>query len=134
VVVYLAVQLAVIIVARVVEKAVGALKLTGVNRILGGAAGAFKAALVLSVTFLVLGRFGIPGESTQDNSSLYGPIAAVLPASWDYVASAMPEVKKISERFGVEVEDRLAEDQVDEVIDRVKEEVTEEHEEKPREQ
>jgi hypothetical protein len=46
----------------------------------------------------------------------------------------MPEVKKISERFGVEVEDRLAEDQVDEVIDRVKEEVTEEHEEKPREQ
>lgn len=123
VVVYLAVQLTVIIIAKVVEKAVGALKLSGVNRVLGGAAGAFKAALVLSVAFLVLGRFDIPGPMTQENSSLYSPVASVLPASWDYVASNMSEVKKISERFGVEIKERVAEGVTDEVVDQVRDEV-----------
>ncbi len=98
--VFLAVQVLVFALARLVETVAGALKLSGVNRLLGGAVGAFKAALLLSVAFLVLARLQVPTEETRDASALYDPVASVLPAAWDYFSEVFPEVERLSDRFG----------------------------------
>lgn len=100
IVVFLAIQAGLFFVVRLVETLVGALRLTAVNRLLGGLLGALKAALVLSVLFLVLGVFGVPEEQTRADSSFYAPVAAVLPQAWDFVSARLPEVQKLSERFG----------------------------------
>ena len=104
VLVFLAVQVAVFALARIVENLVGALRLTVVNRVLGGVVGAFKAALALSVLFLVIGSFGVPEEPAQEASLFYDPVSSALPAAWDYVSDRLPEVERLSEKFG----DRVA--------------------------
>ncbi|MFQ5571869.1 MAG: CvpA family protein [Rhodothermales bacterium] len=107
VIVFLAVQVGVFALIRLAEGLVGVLRLTSLNRLLGGGVGAFKAALILSVVFLVLGYLGVPSEKTRERSAFYEPISTVMPAAWDYMASAFPQVEQISERFGRELEDRV---------------------------
>lgn len=103
-VVFLAIQALLFLVIRMVEALVGALKLTAVNRVLGGAVGVFKAALVLSVLFLVLGYLGIPEKQAKVGSAFYQPVAMVLPQAWDYVAAKLPEVKRLSRSADAESE------------------------------
>ena len=105
--VFIAVQVVVFALVRVVKGLVGALKLTAVDRFLGGAVGAFKAALLLSVVFLVLDRFGFPDEDARAASAFYAPIADVLPAAWAYVSETFPHVQALSEAFGDRVESEL---------------------------
>ena len=69
VLVFLAVQVAVFALIRSLQAIVGVLKLSGVNRLLGGAVGAFKASLALSVLFLVLGTFEVPSEQMQQGQA-----------------------------------------------------------------
>lgn len=108
VLVFLVVQLGVMLVTRLIDKVVKELKLTGVNRVLGGGAGAFKAAIVLSVVFMVLVRFEVPSESARSASTLYAPVATVLPSSWDYLSELMPQLERISEKFGDRVEEEIS--------------------------
>lgn len=107
VLVFAAIQLAVLALAVGLETVIGALQLSFVNRLLGGVAGAAKAALLLSVAFLVLAYFGLPDDETRQTSELYAPVASVLPGAWDYVSEQLPEVERLSERFGREVRERL---------------------------
>ncbi len=107
VLVFLAVQVAVFALIRSLQALVGALKLSGVNRLLGGAVGAFKASLALSVLFLVLGYLQVPSEETQEESAFYEPVATMVPATWDYLASAVPQLEQVSEQFGKEVEAQI---------------------------
>lgn len=100
VVVFGAVQLIAIALIRMFEAAIDTLNLSFANRAAGGAIGAFKAALLLSVLFLVSTRAGIPDVETQQESSLYGPVAAVLPGTYDYTAGLLPQVRDVSDRFG----------------------------------
>ncbi|MEM9664767.1 MAG: CvpA family protein [Bacteroidota bacterium] len=99
VVVFVVIQLAVYAVTRGIEKMVGALKLSMVDRALGGVFGAAKAALALSVLFLVLGRFGVPASVSQSNSALYGPIASAVPATWSFFSDRLPEIQAFAEQF-----------------------------------
>ncbi|QXD16081.1 CvpA family protein [Rhodocaloribacter litoris] len=101
--VFMAIQIAVFALARMVEGLVGVLKLTFLNRLGGGALGAFKAALALSVVFLVLHYVGLPGEELEQGSVLYDPVAGVLPRAWDYVSERVPQVESLSEKFGEHV-------------------------------
>lgn len=105
--VFLAIQIVVYAIEKIVESIVGALKLGGVNRLLGGAFGAFKAAVVLSVAFLVVDFFDLPDSETRDTSTLYEPVAAVLPGAWDFVSERVPQVERLSEKFGERVEQQL---------------------------
>lgn len=86
---------------RLVEQVVGALKLTLFNRVAGGALGGLKAALLLSVLFMVLVRIDVPDESTRRASLLYKPVADALPQTWEYVADRVPELRRIPEQFGM---------------------------------
>lgn len=107
VVVFGGVQLIIIALARMIEAAVESLNLTFANRAAGGALGAFKAALLLSVLFLVSTQAGIPDEETQQASMLYTPVAEVLPGTWDHVAAYLPAVRQASEAFGESVRPTL---------------------------
>lgn len=99
VLVFLLVQAVVLIVVKLAETVIGVLKLTFVNRALGGLLGVGKAALVLSVLFLVGSYLGVPGSSAKDQSALYEPVARVLPQAWDFVAQRLPQLPSLSERF-----------------------------------
>jgi membrane protein required for colicin V production len=108
VVVFAGVQLLVVALARTLEAVVETLSLSFANRAAGGALGAFKAALLLSVLFLVTTQAGIPDQQAQGNSVLYRPVASVLPGTWDYVAAYLPAMREASDAFGREVRPRLA--------------------------
>lgn len=107
VLVFLAVQVAVFALIRALQAIVGALKLSSVNRLLGGAVGAFKASLALSVLFLVLGNLDVPSEETRESSAFYEPVAMMVPDTWDYLAEAVPQLKQVSEQFGKEVQEQI---------------------------
>ena len=90
-------------ISRLLEQVLEALSLTIVNRAAGGALGALKAALLLSVLFLVLAEVDIPERETQEQSVLYGPIAGALPTTLSVVADYVPSVRRAAESFGEEV-------------------------------
>lgn len=108
VVVFAGVHLLVIALARMLEAVIDSLSLSFANRAAGGALGAFKAALLLSVLFLVTTHAGIPDQQAQGNSMLYQPVASVLPGTWDYVAAYLPAMRQASDAFGRDVRPRLA--------------------------
>ncbi len=103
VLVFLLVQVAVFGLTKLLEAVIGALKLSWANRILGGGVGAFKACLVLSVVFLVLGFLDVPSEDTRNESAFYAPVSTMLPTAWGFVSDTFPQVAKVSEQFGKKV-------------------------------
>ena len=107
VLVFLLVQVAVFGLTKALEAVLGALKLTGVNRALGGALGAFKACLVLSVLFLVLGYMGVPSDETREESALYGTVSTLLPEAWGFVSDTFPQVAQISQQFSKTLEEEV---------------------------
>ena len=92
VLVILAVQLVAYVAARVLERIVGFVRLSFVNRTVGGVFGIVKTGLLLSITLLALAGFDVPSEETQNSSVLYRPISAIVPASWHLVADHVPEI------------------------------------------
>ena len=104
---FLGVQLLFTALSRLVEQILDTLSLSIANRVAGGALGGFKAALLLSVLFLVLQSVEIPGPDVRQASSLYAPVATVLPQTWDAAATYVPQVKRVSDQFGDDVRQRL---------------------------
>lgn len=97
--VFLAIQIGVMLGVRAIEGLVGALKLTFVNRLLGGVFGAFKVTLVLSIVLLALIPLGVPGDDTRTTSELYEPVMKTLPGAWNFMSERFPEVQSLSEYF-----------------------------------
>lgn len=97
VVVFLTIQLIVVIVVKMVERIVGALKLTAMNRLLGSGIGVLKGALALSVALMAFGYIGIPAEQTKNQSFLYEPVSEVLPKVWTVIGgwSAVDDLKDV---------------------------------------
>jgi membrane protein required for colicin V production len=89
----------VLLLVRWAEAVLGWLRLAATNKAAGGLIGGFKAALLLSVGFMVLAYVGVPGEETQRRSSLYEPVSALLPVTWDAVAVVLPNVQDIADQF-----------------------------------
>lgn len=106
-VIFLAVQVVVQLLARVLRKAARAMFLGPVDRILGGVIGGLKACLVLSMIFVALASVGLPAESWRSDSQFYDGISGVLPSAWEYVADVFPQVAQLSEKFGDQAADIL---------------------------
>lgn len=106
-IVFLAVQAIFYFIGRLVEHLLDALSLTIVNRLFGSAVGGFKAALLLSVAFLVLTEINFPSPEQRQQSALYRPVAQVLPETWDVAAQHVPDLKRLSEQFGRRIESEL---------------------------
>jgi membrane protein required for colicin V production len=103
VLVFLAVQVAVVAVVKLTEALIGALKLSSVNRALGGAMGGLKAALVLSVAFLVLANLDIPDASARSASSFYAPVSSFVPDAWELLTGEFPALREVPDQIGVPV-------------------------------
>ncbi|MDX1546484.1 MAG: CvpA family protein [Rhodothermales bacterium] len=109
VLVFVAIQVGVFALVRLVEKVVGVLRLGLVNRMAGSMMGAGKAALALSIVFLVLAPVEVPSEPARSRSAFYAPVAAAVPAAWDAVRAWFPRLQDLSERFGSSVRERIEE-------------------------
>lgn len=92
---YLIVQ----ILAKVGESMLGAVKLGGVNRILGGGIGGLKAGLFMSVAFVGLAYVQLPPEDARKNSALYYSVAAIMPEAWSFVSDNSGALDELSERI-----------------------------------
>lgn len=100
VIMFVVAQLALRALTRAIESSLKALRLGMLNRAGGAAFGACTAALLISVLFLLLNFFQAPDPPSRANSLLYNPVAAVFPASWDFVAQRFSAVMELSDRFG----------------------------------
>ncbi len=103
VVVFSVVQAVILLVTRLSEAATGALKLTVINRIGGGVAGAVKTVLFVSIILVLLARMNFPSDDGKRESVLYGPMVLLVPTMWDLAAEAWPRVQTMSAQFGDEV-------------------------------
>jgi membrane protein required for colicin V production len=95
------------ITARLLETILGILRLSSIERGLGGVLGGVKAALIASVVLLVLAVFDVPSERSRTQSALYKPVAGLLPEAWDFLAEHLPAMKEIADEFGRDVAERL---------------------------
>jgi membrane protein required for colicin V production len=99
-VVFGGVQLAFFALARLVESLVGAMRLTAVNRMAGGLLGGFKAALLLSVLFVLMARAELPGPEARQQSQLYEPVTQVLPRTWAAAAEHTSQLGRLPAPLG----------------------------------
>lgn len=99
-VIFVGVQLLFVALSRLLEQVVETLSLSLFNRAAGGALGSFKAALLLSVLFLVMGRIEMLDEQTRRQSVLYAPVAKVFPKTLDAASPYLPAARRASETFG----------------------------------
>lgn len=105
--VFAGVQVVFFLLGQLVEHLVDALSLSPVNRLLGGLVGGFKAALLLSVAFLLFSHVNLPAEQTRNRSMLYEPVASVLPRTWSFAEEHVPELKSLSEEFGTRIQSEI---------------------------
>lgn len=102
-VLFLGVYLLFVALSRLVEQLFDTLSLSIVNQALGGAVGAVKAALLLSLLFLVLGGIELPEQETRNDSILYHPVAGLLPQTIEAVEDWVPAAKEAADQLGREV-------------------------------
>lgn len=107
VVIFVGVQLLFLALSRLLERVLETLSLSLVNRAAGGALGGFKAALLLSVLFLVLSGMEMPSSQVRKQSMLYAPVATALPKTLDAASPYLPAAKRASETFGRTVRPQL---------------------------
>ena len=101
--VFVVLEIAFMFVARLVEKGIGLLRLSFLNRLGGGLVGMAKTVLLTSVALVLLARFEVPSEEARRDSALYGPTVLLVPSAWDLAAAAWPRIQTLSEKFGDEV-------------------------------
>lgn len=100
IVIFVGVQLLFLALSRLLERVIETLSLSLLNRAAGGVLGGFKAALLLSVLFLVLGGMQMPGEQSREQSVLYRPVAGALPKTLEAASPYVPAAREASETFG----------------------------------
>ncbi|MEX0608731.1 MAG: CvpA family protein [Balneolaceae bacterium] len=89
--------LVVALVAYATKEFLKAIKLSVVNRILGGLFGALKSGMVVSAVLLLLAGFNVPGEEARNESYLYPLVIYVAPATYNTVAVIYPGAENFSE-------------------------------------
>lgn len=99
-VLFLGVYLLFLALSRLVEQVFQSLSLSFVNRTAGGAVGGLKAALLLSLLFLVLGGMEMPGQQTRKDSTFYQPVAQLLPRTIEATEEWLPAAKKAADQLG----------------------------------
>lgn len=106
-VVFLGVYLLVLVLSWFVEKLLDSLSLSLVNQAAGGAVGGVKAAVLLSLLFLVLSSVEVPARETRKRSTFYRPIARLLPQAIEATEGWMPAAKKAADELGRRVRSNI---------------------------
>jgi len=84
VITFIIVIVIVYVIGRILEKLVNMVALGFLNKLAGGAFGILKAAVFVSIFFLILNHYNINFISAEkkDNSLLYSPIEGIAPFVW----------------------------------------------------
>lgn len=106
-VLFLGVYLLFVALSRLVEQVFETLSLSTVNQVVGGAVGGAKAALLLSLLFLVLGGMELPQQETRAESVFYQPVAELLPRTIEATENWMPAAKEAADQLGRQVRSRV---------------------------
>lgn len=93
--VFIAFALALMIVARALDKMAESISLGGLNKLFGGLFGALKYALLLSVLLNIFNvldsKIGILNSETKTNSIFYVPMIHLGPVLWDEIKEVKVE-------------------------------------------
>ena len=106
-VVFLGVYVLVLVLSRLVEQLLASLSLSFLNRAAGGAVGGVKAALLLSLLFLVLSGVELPTQETRKQSTFYRPIAHLLPKAIEATENWFPAAKNAADELGRRVRSEM---------------------------
>ena len=101
--VFFLVKICVLTVANAARSLVETAKLSGLDRLAGGLAGSFKAAILLSMVFLMIGIAELPGQNSRAESEFYMPVYRLVPDAWSFISDRSPAFEDLRRR----VEDRL---------------------------
>jgi membrane protein required for colicin V production len=85
------------LVAYATKELLKAVKLSIVNRALGGAFGALKSGLVVSAVLLLLAGFNVPSDEARNDSYLYPAVIYLAPLTYNAVALIYPGAENYSE-------------------------------------
>ena len=106
-VLFLGVYLLFLVLARLLEQLFDTLSLSFLNRAAGGAVGGVKAALLLSLLFLILAGLELPEKETRNDSALYRPVAQLLPETIEATEAWFPAAKRAADQLGRRVRSRV---------------------------
>jgi len=101
--VFMLVKILVNIVTKTAETLLKAVKLSGLDRLAGGLTGGLKAAVALSLVFVVIGFAQLPGKVSRDSSEFYKPVYQLVPEAWGLLSNRSPAFENLRRK----VEDRL---------------------------
>lgn len=100
---FLLVKVAVNVVTKAASKLLETVNLSGLDRLAGGVTGAAKAAIAMSLVFVVIGFAQLPGQISRDSSEFYMPVYRIVPEAWSILADRSPAFDDLLRK----VEDRL---------------------------
>ncbi len=106
-VLFLGVYLLFVALSRLVEQVFETLSLSIVNQVLGGAVGGGKAALLLSLLFLVLGGMELPKQETRADSTFYQPVAELLPRTIEATENWIPAAKEAADQLSRQIRSEM---------------------------
>jgi membrane protein required for colicin V production len=106
-VLFLGVYLLFLVFSRLLEQVMRSLSLSTLNQMAGGAVGGVKAALLLSLLFLVLAGMEVPGQDTRNDSALYRPVAHLLPETIEATEEWVPAAKKAADQLGEQIQSKV---------------------------
>lgn len=106
-VLFLGIYLLFLAVSRLLERMLASLSLSLLDRVAGGAVGGFKAALLVSLLFLVLTGMEMPAEKTKNESTLYRPVAQLLPQTIEATEEWFPAAEKAADKLGRRVRSEI---------------------------
>jgi membrane protein required for colicin V production len=86
-VLFVGIAIALLLLAKSLEKIFDSMSLGGLNKLFGGVFGALKYALIVSVLLIVFNaidsRFSIVSTENKNNSIAYKPLLKMAPTLWD---------------------------------------------------
>jgi len=101
--IFLGINIAVRITAKMLNKFITITFLQPVNRLAGAVFGFTKMAILLSISFLIIDLLPVSGfiltKIGADQSVTYGPVKNVAPAIYGFLTSVLPGSDAIKERF-----------------------------------
>jgi len=93
---FIAIGIALLLLARMLDKLFDSMSLGGLNKLLGGIFGGLKYALIISVLLNVFdaldSRFNILETETKDNSIAYHPLIKLGPTLWEGTKKQNPKL------------------------------------------
>jgi membrane protein required for colicin V production len=95
IVIFIVVKIAASGLAKSMDAAIKSLHLSGINRVAGSAAGAAKAAVLLSLVLIVSSMAELPSKRDIEKSTFYNTTYSIAPAAWNLLSREVPRLKDL---------------------------------------